>query len=458
MIHSRSTETLKELDKNHLLHPATSIAQQQSDGPRIIGSGKGIRLRDTDGHELIDAIAGLWCVNVGYGREELADSMADAARTLGYYHSFSGMSNPPQIELAAALSAMAPGKLSRVFFGSSGSDANDTLMKIAWHYFALKGQPQKRKIISRMNAYHGTSISTASLTGLPAFHKAFHLPIDGVLHTDCPHFYRYGEPGEGERDYAKRMAAKLEAMILAEGPETVAGFIAEPIMGAGGVIAPPHGYFQEIQAVLKRHNVLMIADEVICGYGRLGEAFGSDVFGIEPDLMATAKGLTSDYFPLSAAFITDEIWDVLKQGSETYGSFYHGYTYSGHPVGAATALANLDIISRERLIENAAKVGAYLHQELQKLCEAHPNIGEVRGRGLLAGVQLIADKEKKTFFDPACKIPARIAEACYRKGLIVRPLPSVTTLAFSPPLIVTEADIDEILGRFEAGLNEILPS
>lgn len=443
-------------DQQNILHPATSITHLMEKGSKIIERGKGAYVYDSTGHKLIDGIAGLWCVNVGYGREELAEAMAKGASELGYYHTFGAMSNQPQIELAQTLIDMTPAKLTKVFFGSSGSDANDTLVKIVWHYNNLKGREKKKKIISRMNAYHGTSISAASLTGLKGFHNAFDLPIKNILHTECPHFYRYHENDESEEAFSARMAKALEDMIIAEGPDTVAAFIAEPIMGAGGVINPPKGYFKAIKAVLKKYDILMIADEVICGYGRLGVGFGSELYGIEPDMMATAKGLTSGYFPMSAAFISDEIWQVLKYGSETLGGFSHGYTYSGHPIGARVANVNLGIIKDDKLIENAASTGAYLHQKLNERFKDHPHVGEVRGHGLLAAVQLIANKDNKKFFDPALKLPARILDACYERGLIVRALPSVTSVALSPPLIVNPQQIDDIIDRLEDGVNSVL--
>lgn len=443
-------------EKQNILYPATSITHLLEKGPKIIERGKGVHVYDSTGHQLIDGIAGLWCVNVGYGREELAEAMAKGASELGYYHTFGAMSNQPQIDLAETLIDMTPPSLSKVFFGSSGSDANDTLIKIVWHYNNLKNRPNKKKIISRINAYHGTNISAASLTGLKGFHNAFDLPIKNIIHTECPHFYRYHDEGESETEFSTRRAQELEDMIIAEGPDTVAAFIAEPIMGAGGVINPPKGYFKAIQAVLKKYDILMIVDEVICGYGRLGVKFGCELYDIVPDMMATAKGLTSGYFPLSAAFISDEIWQVLKFGSEALGGFSHGYTYSGHPIGARVANVNLGIIKDEKLIENAAVTGAYLHAKLNERFSKHKHIGEVRGHGLLAAVQLIANKEEKKFFDPALKLPARILDACYEKGLIVRALPSVTSVALSPPLIINKAHVDDIIDRLEDGINAVI--
>ncbi len=447
---------LKQLDANSILHPSTNANEFAKTGSRIMQSGEGIYLHDTDGNKLIDAVAGLWCVNVGYGRNELADAMHSAATNMGYYHTFTGMSNVPQIELAERLLELAPDNMSKVFFASGGSDGNDTLMKIVWYYHNLIGKPEKRKIISRWQAYHGTSIATASLTGLPSFHKDFNLPIDGVLHTESPDYFRHALENETEREFSVRRARELEELILQHGPETVGAFIAEPVLGAGGVITPPEGYFEEIQKVTKKYDLLFIADEVVCGYGRLGKWWGSEVYGIEPDMITTAKALTSGYFPFSASFITEEIWDVIKQGSAKYGSFAHGYTYAGHPIGAAVAMANLDIIESENLVTQSSVHGAYFHQKLEESVGKENHVGQIRGQGLLAAVQIMKDANSKTFFDPATKIAPQVTVECYKNGLIARPLPSVDSVAFSPPLITTKEEIDQIVDIFSHSLNKVI--
>ncbi|QUD89358.1 aminotransferase family protein [Phenylobacterium montanum] len=447
---------LAEADRRHVLHPATSIGAHQEHGPDIIESGEGAWLIDGQGRRLFDAVGGLWCVQVGYGRPELADAMAASARRLGYYHTFGGASNPEQARLAERLAALAPKRLNRVFFGSGGSDANDTLVKIVWQYHALRGEPGRTKIIARKQAYHGTGVATASLTGLTSFHRQFNLPLPGFLHTTAPHYWRQGRPGEGEAAFVQRLVQDLEALIEAEGAESIGAFIAEPIMGAGGVIPPPEGYFPAIQRVLRRHGILMIADEVVTGYGRTGAWFASDHFDIQPDLMASAKGLTSGYFPMSAAFLSDAVFEVLREGDKTLGNFAHGYTYSGHPVGAATALANLDLIEREGLVDNAREVGAYLHSILAERLGDHPHVAEIRGLGLLAGVQLVQDKASRQAFSPEAKIAAKVAGAARRRGVIVRPLPSVDSLALSPPLIVTRADMDRVVEAIGGALGEVL--
>ena len=305
-------KNLAAIDASTILHPATNADDFGRNGSKIIESGKGIYLRDDSGKQLIDAVAGLWCVNVGYGREELAEAMQKAALELGYYHTFSGMSNVPQIELAERLLEKVPSGLSKVFFGSGGSDGNDSLLKIVWYINNIRNKPQKKKIISRWQAYHGTSVATASLTGLPSFHTAFDLPMNNILHTESPDFFRHGLAGETELEFSARRAQQLEQMIIREGADTVAAFIAEPVLGAGGVVPPPQGYFEAIQKVLKRFDILFIVDEVVCGYGRLGKWFGSELYDLKPDMMTTAKALTSGYFPYSASFVSEEIWELVK--------------------------------------------------------------------------------------------------------------------------------------------------
>jgi L-2,4-diaminobutyrate transaminase len=447
-----SSATLEALDKERVLHPATSIADHLKTGPRIMAEGAGVMLTDITGRKYIDAVAGLWCVNIGYGRTEVADAMAAQSRRLAYYHTFSSMSNEPQIRLADRLLKIAPGRMSKVFFGNSGSEANDTQVKLVWYYNNLRGLPRKKKIVARHQAYHGTTVATASLTGLPAFHKAFDLPITGILHTATPYHYRDAAPGQSEEAYATALAAELDRLIQREGPDTVAAFIAEPVMGAGGVLVPPATYFEKVQAVLRKHDVLMIADEVICGFGRLGRNFGSEVFGIEPDLVTAAKGLTSGYFPLSACFVSERVWAVLAEASPQTGAFAHGFTYSGHPVGAAAAMANLDILLGEDMVGNAARVGGYFQARLREAVGSHPLVGEVRGVGLIAGVELVADKAAKRPFEPETKVAYRVAQRCLEDGLIVRALPVGHVVAFSPPLCITREQVDRVIEGFGRGL------
>lgn len=438
----------------NILHPASSIVALEAQGPRIMDSAHGIYIRDESGQQLIDGIAGLWCSNLGHNRPEIAATLAEAAQKLDYFHTFNGHSNDAQIQLAERLIAKAPGELSHVFFGCSGSDANDTLIKIAWQYQIIRGKPQKRKIISRWQSYHGTSISTASLTGLKSFHKAFNLPLDFAVHSDCPFYYANAKVGESETGYATRLLANLEQLIIDEGAENIAAFIGEPIMGAGGVITPPQGYWQGVQAICKRHDILLIVDEVVCGFGRTGKNFGSELYQIQPDLMTTAKGLTAGVFPMSAAFVSKKVHDVLRQASDELGGFAHGYTYSGHPLGAAVANQVLDIMDAENIVENAAQVGGYLHQCLNQALTDNLHVGEIRGEGLLAGIQLMANADEKVFLDPQLKTAAKVSQICYQHGLIIRPLPTVNSLALSPPLVLTRTQVDQIVDKVLLGINQ----
>ncbi|MDH3674370.1 MAG: aminotransferase, partial [Anaerolineae bacterium] len=410
--------SLEEMDKQSHLHPFTSLADHLKTGPKVMLEGQGVMVRDNHGNEYIDSMAGLWCVNVGWGREEIVSAISEQARQLAYYHSFASMANEPAIQLADRLMHIAPGRMSKVFFGNSGSDANDTNVKLVWYYNNLRGKPDKKKIIARRRAYHGVTVASASLTGLDMVHNAFDLPLPNILHTDTPHYYRYAEPGMSEREYSKQLADSLEQLILKEGHATVAAFIAEPVMGAGGVIVPPEGYFEEIQPILRKYDILMIADEVICGFGRCGTWFGSELFGIEPDIVTVAKGLTSGYVPMSGSLISGELWEVLVGGTAEVGAFGHGFTYSAHPLAAAAALANLDIIEKEQLPARAQKVGTYFQQQLRAKIGPHPLVGEVRGVALIAAVELVKDRATKQPFPLDLKIGPRMAKLCMDEGLI----------------------------------------
>ena len=448
-----SERDLEEIDRSSLLHPFTSIGGHLERGPLVMAEGHGIRVRDRDGREYLDAMAGLWCVNIGYGREELARAIAAQVRRLAFYHSFASMGNEPSARLAERLLRIAPGNMSRVFFANSGSEANDTQVKLVRYYNNLRGKPAKKKVIARRRAYHGVTLGAASMTGLPAVHASFDLPLPGFLHTSAPHYWSQGREGESERAFAERLAAELDECIRAEGAETVAAFIAEPVMGAGGVLVPPEGYFEGVQEVLREHDVLFIADEVICGFGRLGEMFGSDVYGIEPDLVTVAKGLTSGYVPMSACLVGERIFEVLCEHSDEAGPFAHGFTYTGHPVAAAAALANLDVIEHEDLVGNARSVGAYLQMCLRDAFSDHPLVGEVRGLGLMAAVELVEDRAERRGFAPDLRVGARLAEQLLDEGLLCRPLGNA--LAFSPPLVITEAEVEELVERFRRGLEKL---
>ncbi len=439
---------LVELDRQSFLHPYTALADHYESGVRVITEGQGVWLKDLDGVQYLDAAAGLWCVNIGYGRHEVADAIYAQAKKLPFFHAFSSMGTEPSIRLADRLIRLAPEGMSKVFFGNSGSDANDTNVKLVWYYNYLRGQPEKLKIISRRGGYHGVTVAAGSLTGIDVIHKGFNLPIREVRHVAGPDLYRGKPGGMSERDYSRQLAAELEAMILREGPETCAAFIAEPIMGTGGVHVPPEGYFEEIQAVLDKYDMLMIADEVICGFGRLGAWFGSFLHGIRPDIVTVAKGLTSAYLPMSASLIHERIWDVLLAHSRDMGVFAHGFTYSAHPVSAAAAMANLDIVEGEDLVGNAKRTGAYLQSRMRDSLGGHALVGDIRGQGLMMGVELVADKPSKRGFDLAHKVPQRMMKLALAEGLICRGLPGGNTIAFSPPLVIEEDEVDVLVDRF----------
>ena len=447
--------SLEEMDRQSFLHPYTPLADHLETGPMIVQSAQGVMIKDTKGREFIDGMAGLWCVNIGWGREEVVEAIAKQARELAYFHSFASMGNEPAIRLADRLTRMVPGEMSKVFFGNSGSDANDTHVKMVWYYNNLRGKPAKKKIISRIRGYHGVTVAAASLTGIQMVHNAFDLPLNTMLHTETPHYWRNAEPGMTEREYSVSLAKKLEDMIVAEDPDTVAAFIAEPIMGAGGVVLPPEGYFEEIQKVLDRYDMLMIADEVICGFGRTGQAFGSDALNIKPDMVTIAKGLTSGYIPMSGSLISDKVWNVLLEGSPEVGAFAHGYTYSAHPVAAAAAMANLDIMEREDLTGHCSKVGAYFQRKLRDAVAEHPLVGEVRGMGLIAGVEMVANKATKEPLPLSLKAAPKLSKYCLEEGLVSRALMQINAVSFSPPLVITESEVDEMIARFSRALGKL---
>ncbi|MFK4654241.1 L-2,4-diaminobutyrate transaminase [Bradyrhizobium japonicum] len=440
--------TIAELDRSSVLHPFTQLkdyATGKIGDPTIMAGGKGIRIEDARGRSYIDGFAGLYCVNIGYGRTEVAEAIARQAYKLAYYHTYAAHTTEELAILSDRLVRMAPGKPSKVFFGLSGSDANETQAKLVWYYNNLRGHPKKKKIISRDRGYHGCSVISGSMTGMSFYHDHMDLPFPGILHTGAPHHYWGAESGETEESFSRRRAAELEQLIVREGPETIGAFIAEPVLGTGGITPPPAGYWREIQAVLRRYDVLLIADEVICGFGRTGADFGSILYGMEPDLVTVAKGLTSGYVPLSAAIVGEKVYAVMEEAADRVGAFSHGYTYSGHPIAAAAANAVLDIVEKERLSDRARIVGSHFHQRLQQRFSQLEIVGEVRGVGLLGAVEFVADRQTKRRFDPQLKVGARIAKAARDRGLIVRAMPHGEILGFAPPLVVSEAEVDEIV-------------
>ncbi len=450
-----NTPDLAALDRQYMFHPFTALADHERQGPVVMTRGEGVWLEDDAGARYIDAMAGLWCVNVGYGRPEIAEALKQQALKLPYYHFFSSMAADTPILLAEKLIEMAPVPMSKVFFGNSGSDANDTQIKLVWYYNNVRGMPAKKKIIARHRGYHGVTIASASLTGLGGNHAGFDLPLPFVRHTTAPHKFWEGR-GLSDAAFVSKLVADLEALIAVEGADTIGAMIMEPVMGAGGVIVPPEGYYPAIQAVLKKHDILLIADEVICGFGRLGTMFGTQAFCMKPDLITLAKGITSAYMPLSAVMVSEQVWQVLRAGGETFGVFGHGYTYTAHPIAAAAALANLKIIGDEHLVERAATNGAFMHERLRESFADHPMVGEIRGFGLIGAVEFVAEREPAKRFDPALKVGARVAKAARERGLITRALPLSDSIAFSPPLVISQDELAEAVTRARDAVDAVM--
>jgi L-2,4-diaminobutyrate transaminase len=445
-------------DRETFFHPSTHLAQHaRGETPsRIITTGSGVHITDRDGRRMLDAFAGLYCVNVGYGRTEIAEAMARQAHELAYYHSYVGHGTEASITLARMILDRAPDNMSRVYFGQSGSDANETNIKLVWYYNNILGRTAKKKIISRWRGYHGSGLMTGSLTGLELFHNTFDLPLPQVLHTEAPYYLRRADPGMTEEEFSADCAARLEAMILAEGPDTVAAFIGEPALGTGGIVPPPAGYWTAIQAVLRKYDILLIADEVVSGFGRLGAMFGSDHYGITADIITIAKGLTSAYAPLSGSIVSDKVWSVLAQGTDENGPIGHGWTYSAHPVGAAAGVANLKLIDEMGLVANAASTGAYLLDQLTHAFASHPNVVEVRGEGLLCAVEFGESRSPLAFFDPSRKVGAAVAAAMARRDVIARAMPQGDIIGFAPPLCITRAEVDTVVAAAKDAVQEVL--
>ncbi|WP_448955398.1 aspartate aminotransferase family protein [Labrys neptuniae] len=433
-----------------VIHPYTNLSAHETVGPLLISRGEGIHVFDDSGRSYVEAMAGLWCASLGFSEKRLAEAAYAALNQLPFYHQFHHKGHPTAVALAEKLLELAPVPMSKVFFANSGSEANDTAVKLVWYYNNALGRPEKKKIIARNKAYHGVTVMAASMTGLPYAHRDFDLPLARVLHVECPHHYRFAEPGESEEAFATRLAEALEARILAEGADTVGAFIAEPLQGSGGVIVPPATYWEKIQAVLKRHQILLIADEVICGFGRTGAMFGSTTFGMRPDIITLAKGLTAAYQPLSAVMVSDPIFRAMVQESEKLGTFGHGFTYSGHPVATAVGLETLRIYEEEDIVGRVRAVGPHLQKRLREFAD-HPLVGEVRGMGLIGAIELVQDKASKASFDAAAGVGAFLTNRALAHGLIIRPMGG-DAIAFSPPLIVTEAEIDDIIDRFALAL------
>ena len=440
-------DQLDAWDRENFFHPSTHLAQHaRGESPnRIVTGGSGVYIEDRNGTKLLDAFAGLYCVNVGYGRSEIADAIAEQARELAYYHAYVGHGTEASITLAQMVMERAPDHMSKVYFGLGGSDANETNIKLVWYYNNILGRPEKKKIISRWRGYHGSGLMTGSLTGLELFHKKFDLPLSQVLHTVAPDYFRREDLSQSEAEFVAYCVADLEALIEREGADTIAAFIGEPALGTGGIVPPPAGYWEAIQAVLKKHDILLIADEVVSGFGRLGTMFGSDHYGIQPDFITIAKGLTSAYAPLSGSIVSDKVWKVLEDGTDEFGPIGHGWTYSAHPIGAAAGVANLKLIDSLGLVANAGSAGTYFKNALTNELADHANVGDIRGDGLLCAIEFVSDKASRTYLDPASKTGPQVAAALLKEGVIGRAMPQGDILGFAPPLCISEAEIDKVV-------------
>lgn len=454
-----TNDYLTQWDRENFFHPSTHLAQHaRGESPnRVIKTASGVHIEDRDGTRLLDAFAGLYCVNVGYGRSEIADAISAQAHELAYYHSYVGHGTEASITLSKMILDRAPKNMSKVYFGLGGSDANETNVKLIWYYNNILGRPEKKKIISRWRGYHGSGLVTGSLTGLELFHKKFDLPLGQVVHTEAPYYFRRDDLDQSEEQFVAHCVAELEALIEREGADTIAAFIGEPILGTGGIVPPPAGYWKAIQAVLKKHDILLVADEVVTGFGRLGTMFGSDHYGIEADIITIAKGLTSAYAPLSGSIVSDKVWKVLEQGTDENGPIGHGWTYSAHPIGAAAGVANLELLDKLNLVSNAGEVGAYLNTSMRDALADHPNVGDIRGVGMLCAVEFVSDKTDRIFFDAAAKIGPQIsAKLLEQDRIIARAMPQGDILGFAPPFCLSHAEVDQVVAGTVRAVKAVL--
>ena len=452
-------DELDAWDREAFFHPSTHLAQHaRGESPnRVIRTAAGVHIEDRDGNRLLDAFAGLYCVNVGYGRQEIAEAIAAQARELAYYHAYVGHGIEASITLAKMILDRAPANMSKVYFGLGGSDANETNVKLVWYYNNIRGLPEKKKIISRWRGYHGSGLMTGSLTGLELFHKKFDLPLAQVIHTEAPYYYRRKDPAQSEAGFVAHCVAELEALIEREGADTIGAFIGEPVLGTGGIVPPPAGYWAAIQKVLRKHDILLIVDEVVTGFGRLGTMFGSDHFGIEADIITIAKGLTSAYAPLSGSIVSDRVWKVLERGTDENGPIGHGWTYSAHPIGAAAGVANLRLIDDLGLVKNAGEVGAYLKAAMTEALGDHPNVGDIRGEGMLCAVEFVEDRDSRRFFDPARKIGPQVSAALLAQDkVIARAMPQGDILGFAPPFCLSKAEADTVVAATARAVRTVL--
>ncbi len=453
-----TNDVLTQWDHDHFFHPSTHLGQfaRREMGNRIIQTAKGVHITDREGRSHLDAFAGLYCVNVGYGRTEIAEAIAAQAHELAYYHSYVGHGTEASITLSRMIAERAPEGMNHVYYGMSGSDANETNIKLVWYYNNVLGRPQKKKIISRWRGYHGSGLVTGSLTGLELFHKKFDLPLSHVVHTEAPYYFRRADRDMSEEAFTVDCVAKLEALIEREGADTIAAFIGEPVLGTGGIVPPPAGYWAAVQAVLDKHDILLIADEVVTGFGRLGTMMGSDHYGMRPDLITIAKGLTSAYAPLSGSIVSDRMWKVLEQGTDEFGPIGHGWTYSAHPIGAAAGVANLKLIDSLDLVRNAGAVGEYLNTAMRDALGDHRQVGDIRGEGMLCAVELAHDRDNHVMFDAGEKVGPRIVAAMFDRGVIARAMPQGDIIGFAPPFCLTKEQADEVVEATRAAVVEVL--
>ncbi|MEE2692178.1 MAG: aminotransferase [Pseudomonadota bacterium] len=446
----RNEPSMEERDLAAVLHPTTNFRRLQDNGPLYFERAKGVFVYDPRGRDYIEGLSGLWCTALGYGVEELADAAREEMLKLSFSHLFGGRTHETAVALAEKLKEIAPVPVGKVFFGCSGSDANDTQIKLQRYYNNAIGRPQKKKILSRRRGYHGVTIGSGSLTGIPVNHALFDLPIDGVIHVSPPYAYREAHPGESSAAYADRLIDEIKGVIEREGPETIAAFVAEPVMGVGGVLVPPDGYFPKLRALLTEHDIMLIDDEVICGFWRTGKRFGAEAVGMQPDTMTLAKALSSAYLPISATLVPERMYEAMIEPSDANGAFGHGFTYGGHPVSCAVALKTLELMERWRIGEHVAKAGAHFQNGLRAFAD-HPLAGDVRGVGLVSAIELVSDRKTKAGFGKPGAAGLVIEKLARDNGLIIRPLGD--TIAFCPPLVITEAEIDEMFRRFARALN-----
>ncbi|MBB3462951.1 aspartate aminotransferase family protein [Rhizobium sp. BK377] len=453
-----TNDQLDKWDRENFFHPSTHLAQHaRGESPnRIVTGGSGVYIEDRDGNRLLDAFAGLYCVNVGYGRSEIADAVAAQAKELAYYHAYVGHGTEASITLARMIVERAPKNMSKVYFGLGGSDANETNIKLVWYYNNILGRAEKKKIISRWRGYHGSGLMTGSLTGLELFHKKFDLPLSQVIHTEAPYYYRRPDMAMSEAQFSAHCAAELEALIEREGADTIAAFIGEPVLGTGGIVPPPAGYWEAIQKVLRKHDILLIIDEVVTAFGRLGSMFGSSHYGLEADIITIAKGLTSAYAPLSGSIVSDKVWKVLERGTDENGPIGHGWTYSAHPICAAAGVANLELIDKLDLVTNAGKVGGYFRKAMAEAVASHAHVGEVRGEGMLCAIEFVEERDNRRFFDPSKKIGPQIAAALLKQSVIGRAMPQGDILGFAPPLCLSEKEADAIVAATVKAVSAVL--